>query len=159
MTAISLRWRRWWMPSTSTAGWRGSSWSYSGQHARNNFTRATALGVRSFSVPEYFPAQTRMADKEDLYTLRRWHRKAALRAKQAGFDIIYCYAGHTLSIAMFMLLKRYNQRTDEYGGSLENRTRLLRELLEDTHDAVGDSCAVALRLAVDELLGPDRADP
>ncbi len=55
---------------------------------------------------------------------------------------------------MFMLLKRYNQRTDEYGGGLENRTRLLRELLEDTHEAVGDTCAVALRLAVDELLSP-----
>ncbi|MFN2146581.1 MAG: NAD(P)-binding protein, partial [Anaerolineales bacterium] len=135
-------------------GLAGIELAYSGQHARNNFTRAVALGVHSFSVPEYFPAQTRSADKEDLRNLRRWHRKAAIRAKQAGFDIIYCYAGHTLSIAMFMLLKRYNQRTDEYGGSLENRTRLLRELLEDTHEAVGDTCAVALRLAVDELLGP-----
>ncbi len=104
---------------------------------------------RSISLP-----RRACADKEALRTLRSWHRKAAIRAKQAGFDIIYCYAGHTLSIAMFMLLKRYNQRTDEYGGGLENRTRLLRELLEDTHEAVGDTCAVALRLAVDELLGP-----
>ena len=45
-------------------------------------------------------------------------------------------------------------RSDEYGGSLENRARLLRELIEDTKDAVGDSCAVAVRFAVDELLGP-----
>jgi dimethylamine/trimethylamine dehydrogenase len=135
-------------------GLAGIELVYNGQHARNNFSRAVAFGVGSYSVPEYFPAQTRTADKEDLRTLRRWHRKAALRAKQAGFDIVYCYAGHTLSIAMFMLLKRYNQRTDEYGGSLENRSRLLRELLEDTQEAVGDRCAVALRLAVDELIGP-----
>ncbi len=127
---------------------------YSGQHARNFYSRATAFGAGSFSLPEYFPAQTRMADKEDLRTIRRWHRNAALRAKQAGFDIIYCYAAHTLSIAMFLLLERYNQRTDEYGGSLVNRTRFLRELLEDTKEAVGDTCAVALRLAVDELMGP-----
>ena len=128
---------------------------YSGQHARNFYTRATAFGAGSFSVPEYYPGQTRMADKEDLKLVRRWHRNAAIRAKKAGFDIIYCYAAHTLSIAMFLLLERYNQRTDEYGGSLENRVRFLRELLEDTKEAVGDECAVALRLAVDELMGPD----
>ena len=47
-----------------------------------------------------------------------------------------------------------NKRTDEYGGSLENRVRLFRELIEDTKDAVGDSCAVAVRFAVEEFLGP-----
>src|SRR5262245_1008780 len=55
---------------------------------------------------------------------------------------------------MHFLQKRRNHRTDEYGGSLENRARLLRELIEDTKEAVGDKCAVAVRLAVDELLGP-----
>ncbi|HBK75416.1 MAG TPA: hypothetical protein DDZ73_03290, partial [Gammaproteobacteria bacterium] len=44
---------------------------------------------------------------------------------------------------------------DEYGGCLENRARLLREVLEETKDAVGDRCAVAIRLAVDELQGPE----
>ena len=48
------------------------------------------------------------------------------------------------------LTPRNNRRTDEYGGVLENRVRLLRELIEDTRDAVGDRCAVAVRLAVDE---------
>src|SRR5581483_8643215 len=51
------------------------------------------------------------------------------------------------------LSRRYNERTDEYGGSLANRVRLLRELIEDTKDAVGDSCAVPVRLCVDELIG------
>ena len=53
---------------------------------------------------------------------------------------------------MFML-PRYNQRSDEYGGSLENRVRLLREIIEDTKDAVGDSMGVTLRFSVDELRG------
>ena len=56
----------------------------------------------------------------------------------------------TSSLAMHFLQRRRNQRTDEYGGSLENRMRLLRELIEDTKDAVGDTCAVAVRFAVDE---------
>ena len=66
---------------------------------------------------------------------RRYHgrfpqalRRSAsnLRAKRAGFDLIYVYAGHALTAAAQFLLRRYNDRTDEYGGSLENRTRLFR---------------------------------
>lgn len=132
----------------------GIELTYSGHHALNLTSRAVAYGPRSVSVGDY-PGQTRRADKDDLHAIRTWHRQAALRAKRAGFDLIYCYAGHDLSLAMHFLLKRYNDRTDEYGGSLENRTRFLRELIQDTKDAVGDTCAVAVRLAVDELLGAD----
>jgi dimethylamine/trimethylamine dehydrogenase len=45
-----------------------------------------------------------------------------------------------------------NKRTDEYGGSLQNRARLTREILEDMKEAVGDTCAIALRFSTDELL-------
>ncbi|MEM9912562.1 MAG: FAD-dependent oxidoreductase, partial [Pseudomonadota bacterium] len=48
-----------------------------------------------------------------------------------------------------------NTRSDEYGGSLENRTRLVRELIEETKEAVGDKCAVAIRFAADEETGED----
>ncbi|MBT4888644.1 MAG: FAD-dependent oxidoreductase, partial [Rhodospirillales bacterium] len=51
------------------------------------------------------------------------------------------------------LSRRNNDRTDEYGGSLENRVRLFREILQDTLEAVGDTCAVPVRFAVDELMG------
>jgi dimethylamine/trimethylamine dehydrogenase len=94
-------------------------------------------------------------DKEDIRNLRRWHRAAALRAKRAGFDLVYVYAGHALTAAAQFLLRRYNDRTDEYGGSLENRARLFRDLLEDTKDAVGDKCGVVARFAVEELLGEE----
>jgi dimethylamine/trimethylamine dehydrogenase len=60
-----------------------------------------------------------------------------------------------MTAAIQFILKRYNDRTDEYGGSLENRVRFFRELIEDTKDAVGDTCAVAVRFAVNELLGED----
>jgi dimethylamine/trimethylamine dehydrogenase len=53
------------------------------------------------------------------------------------------------------LSKRQNQRTDEYGGSLENRLRLYRELLEETKDAVGDTMGVIARFAVDEMMGSE----
>jgi len=132
--------------------------AYNGLDAGNLYSRLPPLGPRAASVlggSGYDPIQARRADKEDLREVRRWHRQAALRAKRAGFDVIHVYAGHGLSLAMQFMLKRLNDRTDEYGGSLENRVRFFRELLEDTKEAVGDKCAVAARLAVDELLGEE----
>jgi dimethylamine/trimethylamine dehydrogenase len=133
----------------------GIELTHNGQNAANLYSRVPSLGLRSMGVSGFTPWQTRRMDKEDIRNLRRWHRAAALRAKEAGFDIIYCYAAHNLPLAMQFLLRRYNDRTDEYGGSLENRVRFLRELIEETKEAVGDTCAVAVRLAVDELLGED----
>jgi dimethylamine/trimethylamine dehydrogenase len=94
-------------------------------------------------------------DLTDIRAYRRWHRKAALRARDAGFDIVVVYAGHDGTLPTYFLGRRHNQRTDEYGGSLENRLRLFRELIEDTREAVGDSCGVVVRFAVDEMMGPD----
>ena len=100
------------------------------------------------------PFQSRAMDKEDIRNLRRWHRNAALRAKAAEFDIVYVYATHGYLLAHF-LDPETNTRSDEYGGSLENRTRLVRELIEETKEAVGDRCAVAVRFAADAEAGED----
>ena len=94
-------------------------------------------------------------NKKDISDFRAWHRQAALNAKAAGFDIVYVYAGHGMSVAQQFILPDMNNRSDEYGGSLENRLRLTRELLEETRDAIGDSCGIAFRFAVDELKGKD----
>ncbi len=128
---------------------------HNGNHAQNIFTRAPVLAPSEMSLTAGYPKQARAMDLEDIRNFRRWHREAALRAKEAGFDIIYVYAGHGMTLAQHFLLPHLNDRSDAYGGSLENRVRLTRELLEDTRDAVGDSCAVAFRFAVDEMLGGD----
>ena len=136
----------------------GIELSYNGIDAVNLYSRVPPLAPRSMGVVGascYEPVQTRRMDKEDIRNVRRWHREAALRARRAGFDIVYCYAGHGMTAAMQFIQKRHNDRTDEYGGSLENRVRFLRELIEETKEAVGDTCAVAVRFAVDELLGED----
>lgn len=131
---------------------------YNGFDAPNLYSRVPSLAPVSMGTiggSGYDPVQTRRMDKEDIRNLRRWHRAAALRAKRAGFDIVYCYAAHGMSAAIQFILKRFNDRSDEYGGSLENRVRLFRELIEDTKEAVGDTCAVAVRFAVDELMGEE----
>jgi len=133
----------------------GIELTYNGHDASNLYSRAAPFDLRSRGLvggSGYEPGQSRAASKDDIKQIRRWHRNAAIRARQAGFDIITCYAAHGLSLA-FHFLSKENDRADEYGGSLENRVRFLRELIEDTKDAVGDSCGVALRFAVDELLG------
>lgn len=128
---------------------------HNGNHAQNLLTRAPVLAPSEMSVDTTQPKHARAMDKADIRELRRWHRDAALRAKEAGFDIVYVYAGHNMTLAQHFMLPHMNHRGDEYGGSLENRVRLTRELLEDTHDAIGDSCAVAFRFAIDEMMGAD----
>lgn len=124
-----------------------------GGSAANWGTRLAPLAPSHRPIIYYSPVQARAMDKQDIRDLRKWHRDAALRSKKAGFDIVYVYATHDLSIAQQFLERRKNDRIDEYGGSLENRARLLRELIEDTKEAVGDRCAVAVRFAADELIG------
>jgi dimethylamine/trimethylamine dehydrogenase len=133
----------------------GIELAYNGHDASNLYTRAVPFDLRSRGIvgaSGYEPGQSRAASKDDIRQIRKWHRNAAVRAKRAGFDIITCYAGHNLSLA-FHFLSKENDRADEYGGSLENRVRFLREIIEDTKEAVGDTCGIAVRFAVDELLG------
>lgn len=126
---------------------------HNGHHSSNLYSRTPALAPSSRSLDIIYPKQARAMDKADIREFRRWHKAAAIRAKQAGFDIVYVYAGHEMSLPHHFLLPEYNQRIDEYGGSLENRLRLTKELLQDTQEAIGDSCAVAFRFAVDQMLG------
>ena len=124
-----------------------------GSHSGNRMTREPLLAPSASTGQYNPPAPSRAMDKADIRSFRTWQRDAAVRAKRAGFDIVYVYAGHDYLPFQF-LSARSNTRIDEYGGSLTNRVRLIREMLEDTKEAVGDTCAVAIRLAVDELHGP-----
>jgi len=133
----------------------GLELAHNGAHSPNLYSRETTFAPSHAACDMNYPVQARAMDKQDIADLRRWHRQAALRGRQAGFDLIYVYAGHDLSIFQHFLSRRHNHRNDEYGGSLENRVRLFREVIEDTKEAVGDTCAIAVRIAVDELMGDD----
>ncbi len=126
---------------------------HGGSHTNNRLTREPLIAPSAQPAKYIQPGHARAMDRQDIADFRRWQRDAALRARSAGFDIVYVYASHDYLPFQF-LSARTNRRADEYGGSLVNRVRLLREMIEDTRDAVGDKCAVAVRLAVDELHGP-----
>ena len=130
---------------------------HNGMDAPNLWSREVPMGPAAGRIATfaYHPLQARAMDKSDIADMRHWHRQAALRSRQIGFDLIYVYAAHALSFLHHFLSRQFNHRTDEYGGSLENRVRLFREIIEDTKDAVGHDCAVPVRLSMDQLLGPD----
>lgn len=104
---------------------------------------ATHVGFMSAARP-------RVMDAADIADLIQWHRDAAIRAEQAGFDILYVYAGMGYLPYQF-LLSDYNHRTDAYGGSVANRVRLVDQLIDAVREATGGRVAVALRISMQEL--------
>ncbi|HUN27259.1 MAG TPA: FAD-dependent oxidoreductase [Steroidobacteraceae bacterium] len=133
----------------------GIELAYNGMNAPNLYSREVPMGPAHLPIATFThePLQARRMDRADIRNVRRWHLEAVRRARQAGFDLIYVYAAHGLGFLHHFLSRRLNDRTDEYGGSLENRSRLLREITEETKAAVGHVCAVPIRISVDELRG------
>ncbi len=130
--------------------------AHGGQDSGNLYSREVPIGPAHRPVSSLrHPIQARAMDLSDIADFRRWHRRAALRSRDMGFDMVVVYAGHNNTIPGQFFYKRHNDRSDAYGGSLENRLRLLRELIEETREAVGDTMAVVVRMAVDELMGSD----
>ncbi|MGI9372588.1 MAG: FAD-dependent oxidoreductase [Hyphomicrobiales bacterium] len=133
----------------------GIQLAYSGINGPNLYTREvplapTALPIRTFTND---PVSARAMDKQDIKNLRRWFVNAFKRARTAGFDLVCLYGAHGFGIFQHFLSTATNQRTDEYGGSLENRSRFVREVVSEFRDSVGDSMAVTLRISRDEMVG------
>jgi dimethylamine/trimethylamine dehydrogenase len=120
---------------------------HGGSYVANLASRVPGIGVRSMPSHDG-PIQSQRMDRSDIRAFRRWHLEAVKRARQAGFDVVYVYPTHGYLLWEF-LSRSLNDRSDEYGGSLENRARLMREILEETREAVGDRCAVAVRFSAD----------
>ena len=128
---------------------------YNGMNGPNFFSRVAPMGPAHLPVAAftYDPVQAREMTLDDIADLRRWHRNAVRRSIEAGFDVIYVYAGHALGGIHHFLSPRYNHRTDAYGGPIENRARLLREMLEDAVEEPAGRAAIGCRISVDELRG------
>ncbi len=133
----------------------GIQLAYSGINGPNFYSKEvplapTALPIRTFTND---PVQARAMDKTDITNLRRWFVNAAKRCRTAGFDLICLYGAHGFGVFQHFLSRATNQRSDEYGGSLENRSRFAREVVADMRDAVGDTIGFSLRVSLDETIG------
>lgn len=88
---------------------------------------------------------------EEIRTIISQFGDTALRAKKAGFDGIEVHAGHGYLLAEF-LSPYSNKRSDEYGGSFENRIRIVREVIADIREKTGRDFPVTIRFSVIEDL-------
>ena len=128
----------------------------SGGHVTGYETRLPAGAVSSVADDWLFMGSSFEMDHDDIRRVQRQYVAAAQRAIHAGFDIVNVMGAELVALPMTFLMSRYNRRTDEYGGSFENRARFWLETLEQVRTEVGDQCAVTARLCIDTLDGSDQ---
>ncbi len=93
----------------------------------------------------------RPLQKDEILHIVKKYGEAAKRAQTAGFDAVEIHAGHSYLISQF-LSPLTNRRTDEFGGSLENRTRFCRMVIDEVRRQVGPAFPILLRISADELI-------
>ena len=83
--------------------------------------------------------------REEIRRIVRQFGEGAYNAKRAGFDGVQIHAVHEGYLIDQFAISLFNQRTDEYGGSLENRLRFAREIVEEIKQRCGEDFPVTLR--------------
>ena len=101
--------------------------AHGGCHAKRELTGQEALGPSVMTV-ENQPLNREMT-REDIHSVIEAFGEAAVRAERAGLDGVQLHAAHGYLLSQF-LSPFYNKRSDEYGGSLENRMRIVLEVFE-----------------------------
>lgn len=117
---------------------------HSGQFARvRDYARGPVSFIREDGI------EVRAMDEQDMETVAQGFARAAASAKELGFDMVFLHFGHGWLPAQF-LSPRTNHRTDEYGGSLENRARFPLRILEAVRHAVGPRFPIDMRISAVE---------
>lgn len=93
----------------------------------------------------------RPLEKDEIYMIVKKYGEAAKRAQIAGFDAVEIHAGHSYLLSQF-LSPLTNKRTDEFGGSAENRARFTRLVIDEVRKQVGPFFPIFVRISADEFL-------
>ena len=124
--------------------------NHNGGQASGMFTRMAAWAPSAIADP-LFREVPKAVEQEDIQEIIEGYAKVASYTKQGGFDGVELQCSHSSIVRQF-LSRNTNRRTDEYGGSLENRARLLREIIAAIRLAVGRDYLLSVRLCGDELI-------
>ncbi|MBQ1331795.1 MAG: FAD-dependent oxidoreductase [Lachnospiraceae bacterium] len=133
----------------------GLELSHSGMYAGTYMTdKSKQKGLVQYSSsdgvrPDGIPVKG--LDKEMMKEIIEAYARTAALGKRAGFEIVMVHAGHGWLLNQF-LSPFFNKRTDEYGGSVENRCRFVKEVLTAIREAVGPRFPIELRLSGDEFI-------
>jgi len=113
-----------------------------------NMAKASIIGTRPLAptsrINLYGPTFPRAMNKNDIENIAAAYGKAVHLAREAGFEAVEVHAGHGYLISQF-LSPYTNRRSDEYGGSLENRTRFMRLIMKEVRKAAGKDMAVLVK--------------
>ena len=112
---------------------------------RNHCRIGAQLSVKTIGRPPESLTLDQIREYRQAFTA------GALRARDAGFDAVELHACHDYWLHFF-LSPYFNHRTDEYGGSLENRFRLVRETVEEIRSAVGHDLVLGARLSLTDFM-------
>lgn len=128
----------------------GAQLGHAGRFAQPEVSRMPRPLV-SF-VPGWCPVEDScVLNGEEIERLAESFVSAAVRASEAGFDMVEVHGAHGYLIGEF-LSPFFNRRTDEWGGNLENRTRFLRNVISGIRKALGSDFPVSVRLSSDEYI-------
>lgn len=107
------------------------------------------VGPSAITLPDGHSC--RELTKNEIGDLVQQFRRGAERAMQAGFDGVQIHSAHAYLLSQF-LSPYFNRRTDEYGGSLVNRSRIHREVLNAVRDGVGNEVPVLIKMNSDDYI-------
>ncbi|SFN53114.1 2,4-dienoyl-CoA reductase [Pseudobutyrivibrio sp. UC1225] len=108
--------------------------------------------VSASDIPSKAGGETpRPLEKEEIYEIVKKYGEAAKRAQTAGFDCVEIHAGHSYLLSQF-LSPTTNKRTDEFGGSAENRARFTKLVIEEVRKQVGPFFPIFVRISADEFM-------
>lgn len=124
-----------------------------------NHAGASAVPSRIGQTPvsaSTIPSKTggavpRELTKDEITQIVKRYGQAARRAQMAGFDSVEIHAGHSYLLSQF-LSPVYNKRTDEFGGSIENRARFARMVIDNVRAEVGPNFPIILRISAEEFV-------
>lgn len=124
-------------------------------HAGASAYAARLGGVQPVSASN-IPSKTggaipRPLTLEEMKDIARKYGEAAARAQLAGFDAVEIHAGHSYLLNQF-LSPLFNNRTDEFGGSAENRARFARMVIDSVRAAVGPRFPISIRISADDMI-------
>ena len=126
-------------------------------HKHNSYILLDIVHMGLFAVeqPVYSPSgdkglinkeiQSKEMTKEDILRIENYFVQSALRAKKAGYDGIEIHGAHLTLVSLFSF-KKFNRRTDEYGGSDINRARFITEIVKKIREAVGNDMIISAKI-------------
>lgn len=131
--------------------------SIQGTHIWPQLGHAGALSHQAISSPKGPSAlhianfQCQGMSTEDIKSLPESYAKAAELAKETGFTGVQIHAGHGFLLSQF-LSPLFNLRTDQYGGSIENRCRLITEIIDQVRKRVGPTFPIGIKINASDLI-------